>query len=72
MAERVRAAVATAGDELVDLHVWRLGPGHFAAIVSVVSPAPRRDPAFYHEALRRFKGLSHITVEVHPASADVK
>jgi cation diffusion facilitator family transporter len=65
MANKVRAAVDTAGDQLIDLHIWRLGPGHFGAIVSVVSRAPQRRPAFYHAALQRFKGLSHITVEVH-------
>ena len=65
MANKVRAAVDTAGDQLIDLHIWRLGPGHFGAIVSVVSNMPQRGPAFYHTALRRFNGLSHITVEVH-------
>ena len=67
MANKVRAAVDTAGDQLIDLHIWRLGPGHFGAIVSVVSGLPQRGPAFYHEVLQRFKGLSHITVEIHKA-----
>ena len=63
--KKIRAAIDTAGDQLLDLHVWRLGPGHFGAVVSVVSRAAQRGPAFYHAVLRRFKGLSHITVEVH-------
>jgi cation diffusion facilitator family transporter len=61
----VRAAVETAGDKLVDLHIWRLGPGHFGAVLSVVSRVAQRGPAFYHALLNRFTGLSHITVEVH-------
>ena len=65
MANQVRAAIEAAGDALVDLHVWRLGPGHLGAVVSVVTSAPQRGPAFYHAILRPFKGLSHITVEVH-------
>jgi len=65
MANKVRAVVETAGDKLVDLHVWRLGPGHLGAMVSVVTNESQRGPAFYHAMLRRFKGLSHITVEVH-------
>jgi cation diffusion facilitator family transporter len=65
MPDKIRAAVATAGDKLVDLHVWRLGPGHLGAVVSVVTTHAQRGPAFYHTVLRRFKGLSHITVEVH-------
>ncbi len=65
VADKIRAAVATAGDTLVDLHVWRLGPGHLGAVVSVVSSAPAHGPAFYHSTLQKLKGLSHLTVEVH-------
>jgi cation diffusion facilitator family transporter len=68
MADKVRATVEAAGDQLVDLHVWRLGPGHFGAIVSVVGDGTRRGADFYHAALRRISGLSHITVEVHQAN----
>lgn len=68
---KVRQAVEIAGDQLLDLHVWRLGPGHFGAVVSVVSKVAQRGPAFYHHVLRRFKGLSHITVEVHTQPHDV-
>jgi cation diffusion facilitator family transporter len=64
--KKIRAVIDAAGDRLLDLHVWRLGPGHFGAVVSVVTPVAQRGPGFYHDAFRRFKGLSHITVEVHP------
>ena len=64
--KKVRNAVETAGDQLLDLHVWRLGPGHFGAVVAVATRVAQRSPAFYHAILRGFKGLSHITVEVHP------
>jgi cation diffusion facilitator family transporter len=64
--KKVRMAVETAGDQLLDLHVWRLGPGHFGAVVAVATGVAQRTPAFYHAILRGFKGLSHITVEVHP------
>jgi len=63
--KKIRSAIDAAGDQLLDLHVWRLGPGHFGAVVSVVTPIAQRGPAFYHGLLRSFKGLSHITVEVH-------
>lgn len=69
MANKVRAAVGTAGDQLADLHVWRLGPGHLGAVVSVTTMESQHGPAFYHALLRRFKGLSHITVEVHTQQA---
>ena len=71
MTNRVRAAVDAAGDKLVDLHVWRLGPGHFGVVASVVTTETNRESGFYHTVLRRFKGLSHITVEVHNAQRTV-
>jgi cation diffusion facilitator family transporter len=68
MTNKIRTAVAAAGDKLLDLHVWRLGPGHFGAVVSIITQEVRHSPAFYHAVLRRFKGLSHITTEVHLTS----
>jgi cation diffusion facilitator family transporter len=64
--KKVRKAVENGGDQVLDLHVWRLGPGHFGAVVAVATEVAQRGPAFYHAILRGFKGLSHITVEVHP------
>jgi cation diffusion facilitator family transporter len=62
----IRRAVEAEGDRLIDLHVWRLGPGHLGAIVSVVTRQPR-DPRFYRERLARFRTLSHLTVEIEQA-----
>ena len=59
----VRAAIEADGDHLTDLHVWRLGPGHLGAIVSVAT-ASGRDAKFYRERLAQFRALSHLTVEV--------
>ena len=66
MAENVRHAIEDRGDKVVDLHVWRVGPGHMSAVVSVATDETQRDSRFYHAVLRRFKGLSHVTVEVQP------
>jgi len=63
MAERMRALVEADGDQLTDLHVWRLGPGHLAAILSVATRQPR-GPDYYQSLLRRFRALSHVTVQV--------
>ena len=65
LGDRVRAVVANAGDQLADLHVWRLGPGHFGAVLSIATGDAAHGAQFYHAALRRIEGLSHITVEVH-------
>ncbi len=63
MASKLRQAIERDGDRLVDFHLWRLGPGHLGAVVSVVTDESR-DCAFYRERLKSFKALSHVTVEV--------
>src|ERR1700730_19454748 len=68
MAERMRAMLEADGDRLMDLHLWRLGPGHLGAVVSVLTHKSR-DCAFYRERLKNYKLLSHITVEVTNAEA---
>ncbi|TKC86337.1 CDF family Co(II)/Ni(II) efflux transporter DmeF [Trinickia terrae] len=69
MAENVRHVIENHGDKVLDLHVWRLGPGHMSAVVSIATNEAQRRPSFYHAALKRFKGLSHVTVEVNPTRA---
>ena len=63
MAEKVKAAIESEGDRVTDLHLWRLGPGHLGAIVSIATSA-QREPAHYRQRLADFQDLSHVTVEV--------
>jgi cation diffusion facilitator family transporter len=65
---QVRAAIESSGARLIDLHLWRLGPGHLGAVVSVLT-SEDHDCAFYRARLRQFKALSHVTVEVTKAAA---
>jgi cation diffusion facilitator family transporter len=60
---RIREVIEGDGDRLTDLHLWRLGPGHLGAVVSVMT-AEERDCNFYRARLKQFAALSHITVEV--------
>lgn len=58
-----------------DLHIWRVGPGHFAIIVSLVSHNPKA-PEHYKEILKEFgyggiNKLSHITVEVNRCASNL-
>ncbi len=69
LAKKIREALEVDGDRLADLHLWRLGPGHLGAIVSVSTPATR-DERFYREKLSRFGALSHVTVEVRPVQSN--
>ena len=78
LAEKVRGVIEADRDNRVaDLHVWRLGPGHLAAMLTVVSHHPQ-PPAHYKALLGGIAELSHVTVEVeccgdhppaHPAAA---
>jgi cation diffusion facilitator family transporter len=63
LAGEVRRRLEQHGDRVADLHLWRVGPGHAAAVVSIVSdePAP---PAAYKARLADLRTLSHVTVEV--------
>ncbi len=67
MAEKLRTAIEADGDTISDLHLWRLGPGHLGAIVSVATPSTRSE-ADYRRKLARFPALSHLTIEVRRAA----
>lgn len=59
----IRDRLETKGDRVTDLHLWQVGPGHRAAVISIVSDNPL-PPATYKRRLRGLRGLSHVTVEV--------
>ena len=62
--DAMRAAIeADADNQVVDLHVWRVGPRHLAVIATVVTHRPR-PPSHYKALLDRFAELAHVTVEV--------
>ena len=68
IADDVRQAVEAEGDRVDDLHLWRLGPGHLGAIVSIDTTRDR-GPELYRARLACFPALSHATVEVHRSAA---
>ena len=64
LGEAIRQRLEVGDDRIADLHVWRLGPGHHGAIVSLVAHEPE-SVAHYKARLDDVPGLSHVTVEVH-------
>jgi cation diffusion facilitator family transporter len=68
LAEKLRGTIEAEGDRVTDLHLWRVGPGHLAAIIGVATN--RHDADFYRRELARFKILSHVTLEISPAGED--
>jgi len=67
LAGDLRQAIERDGDRIADLHLWRLGPGHLGAIVSVETTTSR-NPSYYRAKLARFRALSHVTIEVEQPS----
>ncbi|MDP8986107.1 MAG: CDF family Co(II)/Ni(II) efflux transporter DmeF [Pseudomonadota bacterium] len=65
LAEDLRTAIESDGSTLADLHLWRLGPGHLGAIVSVC-PKDGGTADDYRARLAHFRTLSHLTIEIHP------
>ena len=68
--EEIRRAVEADGDSIVtDLHVWQVGMGKFAAIVSIVAHEPKTSDA-YRELLREHEELVHLTIETQYCRED--
>jgi cation diffusion facilitator family transporter len=65
----IRDRIETRGDRITDLHLWQVGPGHRAAVISLVSDQPLQ-PAIYKRRLKGLRALSHVTVEVERCPHD--
>lgn len=63
VANHIRDRLEVEGDRISDLHLWQVGPGHYSAIVTIVTDQPK-PPASYKAKLGGLQQLSHVTVEV--------
>ncbi|MBL6935526.1 MAG: CDF family Co(II)/Ni(II) efflux transporter DmeF [Alphaproteobacteria bacterium] len=62
---RIKETIESDADNLVaDIHIWRVGSGRMAVILSVVTHQPR-PPEHYKALLKDHSELAHITVEVN-------
>ncbi len=66
----IRRALMADGERIIDLHVWQIGPGHYSAIVSLISEMPKA-PSYYKAKLSHIRSLSHITIEVEGRDASL-
>tara|TARA_B100000378_G_C18056472_1_gene414522 strand:- start:1973 stop:2824 length:852 start_codon:yes stop_codon:yes gene_type:complete len=62
--DEVREAIEDKDAAITDLHIWRVGPGHYAVIVSLVADKPLR-PEDYADRLAIHAEYVHVTIEVH-------
>ena len=68
--EEIRSIVESDSDNRVaDLHVWRVGSHHLAAIISIVTHFPK-PPDHYKKLLADHHEMAHTTVEVNPCGTD--
>jgi cation diffusion facilitator family transporter len=66
----VMARLEQEGDRVADLHLWRVGPGHVAAAITLCSARPQA-PDYYKRRLAGLDQLSHVTIEVVPVGHDL-
>ena len=64
----VRAAIEVGDEKVHDLHLWRVGPGRHAAIVSLVTASPL-EPEIYKQRLAHLPQVVHVSVEAHREAA---
>src|SRR5437899_5149014 len=68
--DQIRRAIESDGDSLVtDLHVWQVGIGKYAAMISIVAHEPKSCDS-YRELLRGHEQLVHVTIETHHCRED--
>lgn len=68
--DEIRRAVESDGDSVVtDLHVWQVGIGKYAAMISIVAHEPKSCDA-YRALLRRYHELVHVTIETQHCRED--
>ena len=56
-------------NQISDIHIWKVGANHYAAIISLVTHFPK-STEYYKELLNDFHKLSHITIEVNACDGD--
>ena len=71
MTDNLRRMIEAEGGQLGNLHLWRLGPGHLGAIVSVIT-RELRGPEYYRAKLARFRARSHLTIQVEQSTGPLK
>lgn len=61
----IAAIESNADNRVVDVHIWKVGPLDYSAIISIVTHFPQ-PPEHYKQILNDFDELSHISIEVNP------
>ena len=66
----IKETIEKDADNLIsDIHIWKVGANHYAAIISIVTHFPQ-STVYYKALLSDFHKLSHITIEVYSCEGD--
>jgi Co/Zn/Cd efflux system component len=63
--QAIRSSLESLGAQVLDLHLWDMGPSHRGCIVAIVAPEPL-SVVEYKKAVLAASKVHHLTVEVHP------
>ena len=72
--EEYRSAITEAiekdtDNRITDIHIWKVGANHYAAIISLVTHFPK-SAEYYKDLLTGFRKLSHTTIEVNACDGE--
>lgn len=60
----IRTIESDSDNRVADIHIWKVGPADYAALISLVTHFPK-DSEYYKQLLIKFRELSHVTIEVN-------
>ena len=68
--EAIKETIENDSDNRIsDIHIWKIGASHYAAIISLVTHFPKTTD-YYKELLSDFHSLSHITIEINACKSE--
>ncbi len=68
--DEIKSIIESDSDNRIsDIHVWRVGPHHLSAIISVVTHFPK-SPEYYKNLLSAYDEINHVTVEVNKGEGE--
>jgi len=56
-------------NRISDIHIWKVGANHYAAIIALVTHYPK-SAEYYKKLLEKFDKLSHIAIEVNECTEE--
>lgn len=62
--EIINTIESDSDNRIADIHVWKIGPADYAAMISLVTHCPKNSE-YYKKLLSKYNELAHITIEVN-------